>query len=632
MTDSLSLLPMVGQAEHLQWLQEWLEKSASFTKYKIGGSIFVDPSERVLSTCPLLTLLIGETGSGKTRLATEVASVAAHMGYYPIWISCREMEMATPNFLFGEFLGMLLYQLPEQLLAEIIEDIGPSASYLGLLCPQLTERLQMQPPEHASCTRLHLGNALALLLDACRRKLGPLFFVIDDLHWMDQETFALLTYLLQSPLANAPSVRKEDGYEGSEIRSPLLILATGHSELLQSNANLRVWIARQERTKLLVRLRISPLEPVDIAALVRWKCWPTLNETQIEIVAQQIYNLSQGNPFFASEILRQYTLPDQLPDLGVSFVASPQQKMSIEALSSFPELIAAAMEELLMRVSGTCNEWLSIASAFGSQFDFAVVRQLWRTIKKQYNVIPSGERNMPDDEELLKEALHAGLVYEMSLTNNSDPECHGEERYCFWHPLFARYLQLRLSKPRLVQLSLLAAEINHARTYAKSQLECLAPPVSIDTMKARRDRKNPLQADEYKDGNFALSSTKSSSRKDLFHVNVSEEIFIGQEEQKGIKNASVLDLPSVERATSPRPQDPFDKRQSKLIDLLTPKECEILSLLAEGCTTEDIIQKLCLSKATVRTHIRNLLGKLEVPSRLNAVLLWKEHMASSDSV
>lgn len=54
-------------------------------------------------------------------------------------------------------------------------------------------------------------------------------------------------------------------------------------------------------------------------------------------------------------------------------------------------------------------------------------------------------------------------------------------------------------------------------------------------------------------------------------------------------------------------------------DSLTPREREVLELLAHGRSTQDIAQDLVISPATVRNHIRQILSKLNVHSRLEAV-------------
>ena len=53
---------------------------------------------------------------------------------------------------------------------------------------------------------------------------------------------------------------------------------------------------------------------------------------------------------------------------------------------------------------------------------------------------------------------------------------------------------------------------------------------------------------------------------------------------------------------------------------LSNRESEILTLLADGLTGEEIAQRLVLSPETVRTHVRNAMTKLEAPTRTAAVV------------
>ena len=66
---------------------------------------------------------------------------------------------------------------------------------------------------------------------------------------------------------------------------------------------------------------------------------------------------------------------------------------------------------------------------------------------------------------------------------------------------------------------------------------------------------------------------------------------------------------------------------STLLDDLTDREREILQLLAEGMRNEGIATKLFISPQTVQTHVRNILGKLRVHSKLEAVAFAVKHGA-----
>lgn len=60
------------------------------------------------------------------------------------------------------------------------------------------------------------------------------------------------------------------------------------------------------------------------------------------------------------------------------------------------------------------------------------------------------------------------------------------------------------------------------------------------------------------------------------------------------------------------------KMQTK--KFLTNREREIFNLLVQNMDTEDIADKLCISSKTVRNHISNVIQKLGLKSRSQALL------------
>jgi two-component system nitrate/nitrite response regulator NarL len=52
---------------------------------------------------------------------------------------------------------------------------------------------------------------------------------------------------------------------------------------------------------------------------------------------------------------------------------------------------------------------------------------------------------------------------------------------------------------------------------------------------------------------------------------------------------------------------------------LTPREWEVIDLLSESKTTEQIAEDLVLATETVRSHVKNILRKLGASSRAEAV-------------
>ena len=72
------------------------------------------------------------------------------------------------------------------------------------------------------------------------------------------------------------------------------------------------------------------------------------------------------------------------------------------------------------------------------------------------------------------------------------------------------------------------------------------------------------------------------------------------------------------------------KRQEEMeaqrsVDRLTRREKEVLQALAEGLDSKDIAEKLHITVETERTHMVNILNKLDVHSRLQALVFAARH-------
>ena len=65
-------------------------------------------------------------------------------------------------------------------------------------------------------------------------------------------------------------------------------------------------------------------------------------------------------------------------------------------------------------------------------------------------------------------------------------------------------------------------------------------------------------------------------------------------------------------------------RATAKVPQLSPREREIMHLMAEGLTAEAIANKITVSVETVRTHVRNVIRKLRARNRVHAIAISLE--------
>lgn len=65
-----------------------------------------------------------------------------------------------------------------------------------------------------------------------------------------------------------------------------------------------------------------------------------------------------------------------------------------------------------------------------------------------------------------------------------------------------------------------------------------------------------------------------------------------------------------------------DTNPDARLDRLTARELEILDLIAQGLTNQQVASRLTLTLQTVKNHVHRLLSKMEVRSRAEAVTVY----------
>jgi ATP/maltotriose-dependent transcriptional regulator MalT len=101
-------------------------------------------------------------------------------------------------------------------------------------------------------------------------------------------------------------------------------------------------------------------------------------------------------------------------------------------------------------------------------------------------------------------------------------------------------------------------------------------------------------------------------------------IFAGVGIWLGLKLTRKEQVVVVREVTVPAPET-FTLNEAKLGDLgITPRELEILQLIADGLSNREIAERLFVSENTVKTHSSRLFDKLSAKRRTQAVQIGKE--------
>jgi DNA-binding NarL/FixJ family response regulator len=141
---------------------------------------------------------------------------------------------------------------------------------------------------------------------------------------------------------------------------------------------------------------------------------------------------------------------------------------------------------------------------------------------------------------------------------------------------------------------------------ATRRIKQIAPATQVVVMTAHQDERLLVEAVEAGASGFLRKTEGVDELLGTIRAAAAGEILVD-------RVALARLLPQVARERERR------RDAQLLLSQLTDREREILTLLSEGLRNDDIAAKLFISPQTVQTHVRNLLGKLGVHSKLEAV-------------
>jgi tetratricopeptide (TPR) repeat protein len=348
-----------------------------------------------------VVLVEGEPGIGKTRLLQEAQVYGRLRGFTVLVGRCYEQETGIPYLPFievfqGRFRGMSR--------ADLLDDLGETAPEFVKLIPEVRRTLpdvEPSPPLEPIQERLRLFSSVAEYLTNLSHR-TPLVLVLEDLHWADAASLALLQHLTRA-------------LRGERV----LILGSYRDVELDRKHPLGDVLREMNRERLYNRVSLRRLPREGVGAMVR-----TMFEvTQVtEEFLDLLYRETEGNPFFVEEVLKS------LVEEGVIGREDGRWRRVKEiAEIDVPQSIKEVIGRRLERVSEACQRALSLAAVIGRRFRFEVLQAL-------------GEQ--PEEELLdsLEEAMRAQLIREESDA--------GEVEYDFVHALIREVLYEQLSLRR----------------------------------------------------------------------------------------------------------------------------------------------------------------------------------------
>jgi len=316
----------------------------------------VDALERLTSAVrkagtgePSGWLVAGDAGVGKTRLLEEVGRLATNIGATVVTGQCVDLGSGgLPYLPFAEIVGRLAAR-PD--LAAVVAGLPALGALTGAggLAPGTPTAGQSPPSSTTSSPgsgdvgqRLPLFDSVLSLVRAAGEKLGSLVVVIEDLHWADQSTRDLLTFLLAR-------MRGEH----------LVLVASYRSDDLHRRHPLRPVLSELFRLASVERIDLAPFNRGELVAHLAALLGHPASESMVDDVLAR----SEGNAYFAEELAARAQddgLPAGLTDvllLRLESLAPPAQRLARVASVAGDKVTDA----MLLAVSGLAPDELDVA-------------------------------------------------------------------------------------------------------------------------------------------------------------------------------------------------------------------------------------------------------------------------------
>jgi DNA-binding NarL/FixJ family response regulator len=146
---------------------------------------------------------------------------------------------------------------------------------------------------------------------------------------------------------------------------------------------------------------------------------------------------------------------------------------------------------------------------------------------------------------------------------------------------------------------------------------------AIRRLAERGDRPRAIALTTYADDASVLGALRAGARGYLTKDAGADQIRAAVEAVA--RGEAALDPAVQHHVIAALTQPAADPAAPDLPDGLTPREAEVLALIAEGLTNAEIADRLVVSAATVKTHVNHIFGKTGARDRAAAVVYAYSH-------
>lgn len=123
----------------------------------------------------------------------------------------------------------------------------------------------------------------------------------------------------------------------------------------------------------------------------------------------------------------------------------------------------------------------------------------------------------------------------------------------------------------------------------------------------------------FDDDEYVTAAIQSGAMGYLLKDTPSEELAVAI--RAVYKGYTQLEPGIVKKLMTQFPSTPAPATPPPILDELTPREKDVLRLIAQGASNKEIAQKLYISEGTVKNHVTNILTRLNLRDRTQAALL-----------